>query len=1416
MSCIVDQVASISNTSELAQWLCPHLAPNVSQSPSSSGSGLMENADWNDAWGDWDDAGKGDTLTAGGDGDVSMKSSSPQPETSWLSESVVAASPTSELMAVGYKNRLVILTCRWEGMSDEDGKMRLVTTWRGTVGFTPSDEISAILCLPLLSQKQSSAGGPDWTCIIVGFTSGHVAMYTENGLILLSQLFEEGSVISLKCRTLPSGSAATLVQDMSEELIILYPRSITTIDGFSLFQTLRGCRNQVAKAAASGGENVSVPPLGYKKWGLVDQVVVADCVAPGVTPPFMYDHMSHTSLSKGCNHTFTPGVPATSLLVTVGRVPFVGFLCAHEGTAPPFVADVALHYANKLKDALVSAASGWLFGKSKGKDPEKSNHKPKIEPATPLPCKSSVPDKRRTGLSVSLAAGRRLAAVTDDFGRVTLIDVNRGICLRMWKGYRDADCGWLDVESEWGGSKRRVSFLLIYAPRRGLLEVWTPQQGPRVAAFNVPKYSRLIYTPHTLLGVNSVRGVRCKVFPVIFVTQDGTISEISIPFHLALGGKTSKRARDLHLVKTLKSQLKNGNEEEVMATMAEIKTLGVRKQAIMTFVMSQHLTTTLLQAVLEYFLPLYNLTEEEGSSGDAIPTQDHESRLLGQQLLRLRQLLSLYSVLCELHSVREASPDPDDEIIVLELAKLLVLTPEETKTVLLTFQHPDLNKPSGTKKVKFSDVHPNISIGSFLRCWDVSVGALVKGANTAILPVNLKGDINYEKKLKLGEFLYGWAWHRESVKSFGAAIQSSGANPESLLHVALVHWTLCPHPDTVATLHFGTILHSLSRMAGEKVLCDISSQSPWWSAVRDKLLASTQPFHACIAALLCRGVHARLEIYFQQAAEQEIKLRSKVDPDADSQKEPAEENDQQPKEHYSSLNDWEGLSMEMVEWNLVINQLESLLPLHLLLSHFPPNGPDRQPKLDVSVKALLEKGRGFVGELIANWFIGSGLPLDTVERLLRKQDKLRERRSVEDQEPDVPCQEEKDASDKVEKAEPTEDDDNMEIMRLLIRVGEKFPHSVAADTVLTNMAWELAAAWHKAADDTNLISRSVAHIARIKNSHIRHGVALMIWETWVCQCIQSASSLMDKVGRLPKDRLCRRDLGIGEHSMSSLFQIVLLLLEQVMEANVVCEVEKPLVMSPDRFWLGMEGSPSLVELTVMQKMSCYDLVYQHYQLVMVLFLVTHHNLKSVRPLSYVDGKGRSVLFKPLTTSWTIGGYTEGAVAKSRLGLLCRVITAAVSSLPDDGNQKQDNPTTIHQVLDLGRAWGVSLDVLHRHYICELYTSAQDTMAEEALPLVNDGPLLGSQLVMIAGQRLHYLLVTSERTAHHMALTSPTITEWVKSCDSGSLRCPDVPLDRTLQLLTRAVNLLQDSSQEYKMATALYDTVLAFLKDKSNS
>lgn len=86
---------------------------------------------------------------------------------------------------------------------------------------------------------------------------------------------------------------------------------------------------------------------------------------------------------------------------------------------------------------------------------------------------------------------------------------------------------------------------------------------------------------------------------------------------LYLRGKTSKRARDLHLLKTLKSHLRNNSEEEVLKTVSEIKTSGVRKQAVQALIQSQHLTSSLLQGLLDIFLPVYcpGVGEDKGASG---------------------------------------------------------------------------------------------------------------------------------------------------------------------------------------------------------------------------------------------------------------------------------------------------------------------------------------------------------------------------------------------------------------------------------------------------------------------------------------------------------------------------------------------------------------------------------------------------------------------------------------------------------------------------------------------------------------------------------------------------------------------------------------------------------------------------------
>ena len=80
--------------------------------------------------------------------------------------------------------------------------------------------------------------------------------------------------------------------------------------------------------------------------------------------------------------------------------------------------------------------SGWLGWGGAATETVASKPKDKqvTEPATPVYPRYGLADSLREALSVSVSPNERLAAITDSLGRVTLIDLLRGVAVRMWKG----------------------------------------------------------------------------------------------------------------------------------------------------------------------------------------------------------------------------------------------------------------------------------------------------------------------------------------------------------------------------------------------------------------------------------------------------------------------------------------------------------------------------------------------------------------------------------------------------------------------------------------------------------------------------------------------------------------------------------------------------------------------------------------------------------------------------------------------------------------------------------------------------------------------------------------------------------------------------------------------------------------------
>ncbi|MBV98885.1 Rab3 GTPase-activating protein non-catalytic subunit, partial [Eschrichtius robustus] len=800
----------------------------------------------------------------------------------------------------------------------------------------------------------------------------------------------------------------------NEELSILYPAAIVTIDGFSLFQSLRACRNQVAKAAASGNENIQPPPLAYKKWGLQDIDTIIDHASIGIMTLSPFDQMKTASNIGGYNAAIKNSPPAMSQYITVGSNPFTGFFYALE----------------------------WglnIFG---------------------------LPDSRRHGESICLSPCNTLAAVTDDFGRIILLDVARGIAIRMWKGYRDAQTGWIQIVedlhervpekvdfSPFGspqGPSRVAQFLVIYAPRRGILEVWSTQQGPRVGAFNVGKHCRLLYPGYKIMGLNNVTSQNwqpqtyqiCLVDPV-----SGSVKTVNVPFHLALSDKKSERAKDMHLVKKLGALLKAKSpnldliETEIKELILDIKYPATKKQALESILASSRLPFSCLRNIAQ---TLMDTLKNQGCEHNRQHMIDGDLavllRLDEKELLKLQALLEKYKQ----ENGRTAVRFSDDKDGVLPVKTFLEYLEYEKDVISI-------------KKISEEDC---VALGSFF-FW----------------------------KCLCGE---------SSTEDMCHTLESAGLSPQLLLSLLLSVW-LAKEKDildnlrSVCCLHTTLYLLSKMKVAGEEAW-DSQSVSPWWQQMRTACIQSENNGAALLSAHVGHAVAAQLSNNLTE------KKFSQTVSGTDSE---------------ALTDSWEALSLDTEYWKLLLKQLEDCLLLQTLL-HSKVNGPaskasslQAEPLPKLSVKKLLEGGKGGIADSVAKWIFKQ----DVSPEVLKLANKERDAENS-----DEPKEGINRGSSEVSEVEK----DLGAIPDLLHLAYKQFPCSLELDVLHAHCCWEYVVQWNKDPEEALFFVRSIAHLEHILNAHVQNGIALMMWNTFLVKRFSAATYLMDKVGKAPKDRLCRR------------------------------------------------------------------------------------------------------------------------------------------------------------------------------------------------------------------------------------------------------------------------------------------------------
>ncbi|CAB4463503.1 unnamed protein product [Rhizophagus irregularis] len=430
--------------------------------------------------------------------------------------------------------------------------------------YERGEKITAILCLPFFTP---SARNNNQIFVLVGYNTGYLKIFSETGNLLISQLLDTSPIIAIKLRTaivptfsFPSPtellsreqkSASHSFNEADEEITILFKgEKVVSIDGKSLWMVLRICvgsnqydSNNTLSNSTGESSTGQVPggatSFAYKKWHFEGQEDVVDVVSCG---PSHYWTASITDQTFSTTTTALFTSNATARYIAVGSNPMLSYYATTDSSRPFLLA--ASMVASRVTNAVFSLAKTLLT--VTGTMPSvgevsSSTAATNIPPAKSIPLILSLNDSNRQILSIVMspaaADGKyQLAALTDSLGRVTLIDVEEGEIIVMYKGIRNAQCGWVEAIEDDDTDDDEKS------------EIHHMRHGIRVGHFSIGQGWHVVTSVSAPLGVSmgggmgfyesGRRGCRNAGLAKCFlIGPQGEMKKVHVPFGCAIKKK---------------------------------------------------------------------------------------------------------------------------------------------------------------------------------------------------------------------------------------------------------------------------------------------------------------------------------------------------------------------------------------------------------------------------------------------------------------------------------------------------------------------------------------------------------------------------------------------------------------------------------------------------------------------------------------------------------------------------------------------------------------------------------------------------------------------------------------------------------------------------------------------------------------
>ncbi|XP_034172933.2 rab3 GTPase activating protein isoform X1 [Osmia lignaria lignaria] len=1387
-------------------------------------------------------------------GDSTTKFDIPQNELP-LQDCFISLSSTGDVLTMAYNTKMIILISRWDSLEVEETKNKFHMIWYGEITKEPNEWITSVICLPLLSLgKVSSGTNPDWTCIIVGFNTGYVRFYTETGALLLGEQLHSEPVVGLKCQSFRSPKHAGDA-GLAEEVHITYNTVVCVLQGFSLFSTLRACRNHLARVQANCDDLPPVTNLSYKKWGYKSQDIVNDSEVIGTTSVNSFDHLMIASICGGYNASYRSSAPQHNLVIATGKRPFVGFHYALEGGSAPVLSDVAIAMANKLANAIGTAVP-WLplnWGNSK--------HQPSLEmaktnvhePVEPMTCRFGLSDITREGYSIVSSPNKMLSVILDAMGRVILVDNRCGIAIRMWKGYRDAQCGWIEVEEEKHPGMRKefnkfkqtsqlrsALFLVIYAPKKGVIDIWSTQQGPKITTFTASKHGRLLYINYGLFGINDnvYLSKNKPQYSCVFMDPLGGLKEITVPFHFALNNKSGKKARDIHLLKKLKTFLREEefDDEKLVSEIenmcSDLKTNEIRIQTIEMLMSNKNIIPDALLVAANCFIKKLNEYDKEEMEPTAKTVY-----LLSSQLQQVIQFYKHIKLQFDA-SIYDSSTvsDNDNDLNNRDLAAILLTSEKEVNRIFELFNSVNSFKCSNVKtenKVKFKE--DNKLFLDFLSCFEFGASGLI----------DMKKGIETERKYQISQLMYHGCMHlNDNIATWKEAATSSNIQPFVLMELALIYW-LNQEKHTYLRdelKQFTQLVIAICSITNiEKICAENNETSLWWKNVRNILSESMNPFNSLCAAVMCRAVAMCLEKYKEKCIsktqddngnEEKEDIKDETDLDEVNRlKDSIMSNLKVDDDIYNLTNEWENVTNDSCQFTLLIGNLEDITILDAIVSQQPLSDTTTQflalpfTKFNISLSSVLSKGKGSVSEIVAKWIVSTGIdPALLVDTTDTEFDQMKltnnsfDRLNMSDETSSADLKQDSETSisvpietEKEVKTDTTACTCILERIKLLKR---HFPYSLTSSVLLANVCWEFAMSWNKDISQLNSLEAALSVLQQIPLKHMKHGVCCLLWSVHVKKRMESVAKLINKLGKLPKERLCLQEIGLSDVQTITFLQNCVAFLEIFVDSEVL-EAGENTIIKTEELWEGCNSGPQpFAALAIFQTPAWYDLIMLHVQLANVLYMMAHFNLKVTKPLNNLfESVVQPYFFQTMTDKVMLTWYRDDKRDNLRTEFLCRVISASMDFIHQeivDGNISSTQAIQwMSKCQTLASIWKINNDQLRIHQVCQLYVNGFDRLADEVVAAVNDTERLAADLLPIAGRRMMAYLSKTPDLLEEVSRISPTLTKYLESLNVTEVICTNCSNDDTVELIRRVSRHLPEDHSEYRLAQLMLDATFIY-------